>query len=89
MLLLTAEHYFRINDMISTSIFFDAGNVWESLGEADFGQYKRGAGVGILVEVPGFGPIGFDYAYGFDRRDEFGDPDPKWQLHFKFGAFYQ
>jgi outer membrane translocation and assembly module TamA len=45
--------------------------------------------VGLLVEVPGFGPIGFDYAYGFDRRDEFGNPDPQWQLHFKFGAFYQ
>jgi outer membrane protein insertion porin family len=89
MLLLTAEHYFRINDSISTSIFFDAGNVWEDLGSADLGQYKRGAGVGLLVEVPGFGPIGFDYAYGFDRRDEFGNPDPQWQLHFKFGAFYQ
>jgi outer membrane protein insertion porin family len=89
MLLLTAEHFFRISDAISTSIFFDAGNVWETLGSADFGQYKRGAGVGLLVEVPGFGPIGFDYAYGFDRRDQFGDPDPKWQLHFKFGAFYQ
>ncbi len=89
MLLLTAEHFFRLSDAISTSIFFDAGNVWETLGSADFGQYKRGAGVGLLVEVPGFGPIGFDYAYGFDRRDEFGNPDPRWQLHFKFGAFYQ
>jgi outer membrane protein insertion porin family len=89
MLLLTAEHFFRITDAISTSIFFDAGNVWEDLGSADFGQYKRGAGVGLLVEVPGFGPIGFDYAYGFDRLDRFGDPDPQWQLHFKFGAFYQ
>jgi outer membrane protein insertion porin family len=88
-LLLTAEHFFRITDSISTSIFFDAGNVWETLGAADFGQYKRGAGVGITVDVPGFGPIGLDYAYGFDRLDRFGRPDPKWQLHFKFGQFFQ
>jgi outer membrane protein insertion porin family len=88
-LLLTAEHYFRITDAISTSIFFDAGNVWDDLGSADFGSYKRGAGVGLSVEIPGFGPLGLDYAYGFDRRDVNGDPDPKWQLHFKFGQFFQ
>ncbi|MFN2432267.1 MAG: outer membrane protein assembly factor BamA [Gemmatimonadota bacterium] len=86
---LTAEHFFRISDAIGASLFFDAGNVWESLGSADFGQYKRGAGVGATVEIPGFGPIGLDYAYGFDRRDVFGDPNPKWQLHFKFGQFFQ
>lgn len=88
-LLLSAEHYYRITDAISTSVFFDAGNVWRDLGSADFGQYKRGAGVGVTVEVPGFGPIGLDYAYGFDRRQLDGTPDPKWQLHFKFGQFFQ
>jgi outer membrane protein insertion porin family len=88
-LLLSAEHFFRISDAISTSIFFDAGNVWRDLGSADFGQYKRGAGVGATVEIPGFGPVGLDYAYGFDRRTLDGEPDPKWQLHFKFGQFFQ
>ncbi len=88
-LLLSAEHFFRITDAISTSIFFDAGNVWADLGSADFGEYKRGAGVGVAVEVPGFGPIGIDYGYGFDRRDADGRPDPGWQLHFKFGQFFQ
>jgi outer membrane protein insertion porin family len=88
-LVLTAEHYFRITDAISTSVFFDAGNVWDDLGSADFGSYKRGAGVGLSVDIPGFGPLGLDYAYGFDRRDLNGDPDPRWQLHFKFGQFFQ
>ena len=67
-LLLSAEHFFRITDAISTSIFFDAGNVWTDLGSADFGEYQRGAGIGLSVEIPGFGPLGIDYAYGFDRR---------------------
>ncbi len=88
-LLLTAEHFFRISDAIGTSVFFDAGSVWKDLGSADFGSYRRGAGVGLTVEVPGFGPIGLDYAYGFDRRNLDGTPNPKWQLHFKFGQFFQ
>jgi outer membrane protein insertion porin family len=88
-LLLSVEHFFRINDAISTSLFFDAGNVWSDLGSADLGEYKRGAGVGVSVEIPGFGPLGLDYAYGFDRRALDGTPDPKWQLHFKFGQFFQ
>jgi outer membrane protein insertion porin family len=87
-LLLTAEHYFRITNAINASIFFDAGNVWNSLASADFGQYKRGAGIGVSVEIPGFGPLGLDYAYGFDRRTLDGEPDPKWQLHFKLGSLF-
>ena len=38
----------------------------------------RGAGVGAMLVTP-FGPIGLDYAYGFDKTR------PSWQLHFKFG----
>jgi outer membrane protein insertion porin family len=34
------------------------------------------------------GPLGLDWAYGFDRVDAFGRPDPKWQLHFKLGQFF-
>jgi hypothetical protein len=29
--------------------------------------------------------MGLDYAYGFDRLDAGGNPDPGWQLHFRFG----
>ena len=38
----------------------------------------RGAGAGIMIVTP-FGPLGLDYAYGFDKTR------PGWQLHFKFG----
>jgi outer membrane protein insertion porin family len=41
----------------------------------------RGAGVGVQLVTP-FGPMGLDYAYGFDKAE------PGWQLHFKFGQGY-
>lgn len=87
-LLFTVEHFFRITDAIGASLFFDAGNVWDELGTVDMGGFKRAAGIGATVEVPGFGPLGLDYGYGFDRRDVFGNPNPQWQLHFKFGQFF-
>jgi len=34
--------------------------------------------IGVTLVTP-FGPLGLDYAYGFDKRP------PGWQLHFKFG----
>ena len=33
---------------------------------------------GAQIVTP-FGPIGLDYAYGFDK------PVPGWQLHFRMG----
>ena len=49
----------------------------------------RGAGVGVSVVTP-LGPLGLDWAYGFDRLsiDQATGrlrPDPKWQLHFRLG----
>jgi len=84
-LLLTAEHFVKITDTIYVSGFYDAGNVWPEFPDITFGDLKRGAGVGVQIDLPGFGPLGLDYAYGFDRLDSRGQPDPGWQLHFRFG----
>jgi outer membrane protein insertion porin family len=84
-LLMTAEHFVKITDTIYTSVFYDAGNVWNEFSEVTFADLKRGAGVGVQIDLPGFGPMGLDYAYGFDRLDGSGNPDPGWQLHFRFG----
>ncbi|HUF89003.1 MAG TPA: outer membrane protein assembly factor BamA [Gemmatimonadota bacterium] len=84
-LLLTAEHFFKITDTVYTSVFYDAGNVWNEFRDVTFADLKRGAGVGIQIDLPGFGPMGLDYAYGFDRLSANGDRDPGWQLHFRFG----
>jgi outer membrane protein insertion porin family len=75
---LSAEYAVRFTDNISVSTFYDAGNVWRSPSEMNPTRLLRGAGVGLMLVTP-FGPLGLDYAYGFDKDQ------PGWQLHFKFG----
>ena len=83
----TAEIGFRVSQAIYLNTFFDAGNVWKS--PAQFAPYKlfRGAGIGASLITP-FGPVGLDYAYGFDRVDLQGNPDPGWKFHFRIGNYY-
>ncbi|MDX1622775.1 MAG: outer membrane protein assembly factor BamA [Gemmatimonadota bacterium] len=83
--LLTAEHFFKITDTVYASVFYDAGDVFREFRDVTFADLKRGAGVGVQIDLPGFGPLGLDYAYGFDQLDRDGQPDPGWRLHFKFG----
>jgi outer membrane protein insertion porin family len=61
--------------------FFDFGNTWNSFAGAELGNGYRGAGLGILIELPMIGLLGFDYAYGFDRVGGGG-----WQPHITFGS---
>ncbi len=75
---LTAEYAARFGDNLSVSVFYDAGNTWRSPLEVDPAQMYRGAGVGLQIVTP-FGPLGLDYAYGFDKLV------PGWQLHFRLG----
>lgn len=77
-LTVTAEYALRLNDQVSLSAFYDAGNVWRNPGDIDPTKLFRGAGLGLQLVTP-FGPIGLDYAYGFDK------PVPGWQLHFRMG----
>ena len=83
--LMTAEHFFKISDTVYASLFYDAGDVFHEFRDVTFADLKRGAGVGVSIELPGIGPLGLDLGYGFDRRDARGEPDPGWQLHFRFG----
>jgi outer membrane protein insertion porin family len=75
---LSAEYAVRFTDNISVGAFYDAGNVWRNPREMNPTRLMRGAGVGLMLVTP-FGPMGLDYAYGFDKDQ------PGWQMHFKFG----
>ena len=75
---LTAEYALRMSDQFGISLFYDAGNVWREPSDIDPTRLFRGAGVAAQVVTP-FGPIGLDYAYGFDTIE------PGWQLHFRLG----
>jgi len=75
---MTAAYAFRPSDQISLNFFYDAGNVWRQPADFDPTRMYRGAGFGVQLVTP-FGPIGLDYAYGFDKDE------PGWQLHFRMG----
>lgn len=83
----TAQIGARLTQQVFLSTFLDAGNVWGSAADLNPMDLNVGAGVGVSLVTP-FGPLGIDYAYGFNRRDVLGRPDPGWKLHFKFGRIF-
>ena len=74
----TAEYKAVLNANLGVSAFYDVGNLWRGPRDISTSRVFRGAGFGVQLVTP-FGPIGLDYAYGFDK------PQPGWQLHFKMG----
>ncbi len=88
----TAELGLRLNQQLYVNTFYDAGNSYARATDFDPTRLFRGAGIGASIVTP-LGPLGLDYAYGFDRRayvdvnnKALGTrPDPKFQLHFRFG----
>jgi len=83
----TAELGLRINSMLYTDLFFDAGNVWAQPREFDPTRLYRGAGIGVALVTP-LGPLGLDWAYGFDRVNVAGRSAPAWKLHFRLGNLF-
>lgn len=83
----TAELGLRFNQSVYLSLFYDAGNLWARPRDFDPTRLFRGSGIGVSTVTP-LGPLGIDYAYGFDRRDALGRPDPRWQLHFRLGQIF-
>lgn len=83
----SAQFGVKLSQQLFLNTFMDAGNVWASASQFNPSDLLVGAGFGASVVTP-FGPLGLDYAYGFDRRDVLGRPDPGWKLHFKFGRVF-
>ena len=74
----TAEYKAVLNANLGVSAYYDVGNLWHGPRDINTSRFYRGAGFGVQLVTP-FGPIGVDYAYGFDK------PNPGWELHFKMG----
>ena len=83
----TVELGARLSQTVYTSLFYDAGNVWRNPRDINPTRMFRGAGIGVALQTP-LGPLGLDYAYGFDKLDVLGRPDPGWKLHFKLGQLF-
>ncbi|HRZ09537.1 MAG TPA: outer membrane protein assembly factor BamA [Gemmatimonadales bacterium] len=83
----TAEAGARMSQSLYVNLFFDAGNVYRTPSQFDPARLYRGVGVGVALISP-LGPIGIDLAYGIDRLNIDGQPDPSWKLHFKIGNIF-
>jgi len=88
MSLFVAEMRYPFSPRVHGALFFDAGDTWNSFSQAEFSNLRKGAGVGIRVQMPMLGLLGLDYAYGFDRIDPFGFDRDSWNLHFRFGNLF-
>jgi len=84
-LALTGEIGVRLSQMFYVDLFTDAGNVWARASQFDPTRLFRGSGIGLSVVSP-IGPIGIDWAYGFDKTNLAGLPAPGWKLHFRLGS---
>lgn len=85
--LMTGELGLRVSQMFYVNAFYDAGNLWSRAVDWNPTRLFRGAGLGLSVVSP-LGPLGLDFAYGFDRTDVAGRPAPGWKMHFKLGNFF-
>jgi outer membrane protein insertion porin family len=47
--------------------FAEAGNAWRQVDDFNLSDLNRSAGLGIRLQLPMFGTIGFDYGIGFDQ----------------------
>jgi outer membrane protein insertion porin family len=73
--------------MIYVNGFYDAGNLYARARDFDPTRLFRGTGFGAAIVTP-LGPLGIDLGYGLDRVNQFGQKEPKWQVHFKFGQIF-
>ncbi|MGH7538380.1 MAG: outer membrane protein assembly factor BamA, partial [Gemmatimonadales bacterium] len=69
--LMTGEIGVRVSQMFYLNAFYDAGNLWSRAIDYNPTRLFRGAGIGLDVISP-LGPLGLDWAYGFDKTDALG-----------------
>ena len=65
-------------------LFSDAGNAWGDLEQISTADLRRSVGFGIRIVAPVVGIMGFDFAWGIDRRRVDGQP-VQMITHFQFG----
>ncbi len=78
----TFEERYRVNENMYGLIFFDAGNSFLNTYKSRPFVLKKGAGIGIRMQMPMLGIIGFDMAYGFENGHG------KWVPHIQMGTSF-
>uniref|UniRef100_A0A7C4XVW7 Outer membrane protein assembly factor BamA n=1 Tax=candidate division WOR-3 bacterium TaxID=2052148 RepID=A0A7C4XVW7_UNCW3 len=75
------EFKLKLTQNLAFLLFYDMGNSFTSYKEINPYELKRGAGIGIRLEIPMMGVLGFDLGYGFDRAR------PGLEPHFQINPF--
>ncbi|UCG93385.1 MAG: outer membrane protein assembly factor BamA [candidate division WOR-3 bacterium] len=75
------ELKFKMSQSFALLAFYDAGNAFASYRDVTLHDIYRGIGVGIRLEVPMVGAIGFDLGYGLDKDR------PGFTPHFQISPF--
>ena len=65
-------------------VFAETGKAWYELSEFNPFKMYRSAGVGLRANLPMFGLLGIDWAYGFDAVPGYPSAN-KGQVHFMIG----
>jgi outer membrane protein insertion porin family len=83
--LLTAELLFPLIEKLGMRgvVFFDYGNAFLEIEDFDFGEFRPGAGVGVVWGSP-FGPLRVYWAYNLDQKP--GEDQFKFQ--FAMGYYF-
>jgi outer membrane protein assembly factor BamA len=69
--------------------FFDAGNVFPLASDLDLTDLRPAAGFGVMVNVPGIGPIRVDLGFNLDPRELVpGTPERRHVLHILLGQAF-
>ena len=68
--------------------FAEAGNTWTDMVHTDPFNLRRSVGIGARLFMPMVGMIGFDYGYGFDQVNQYGEISGAWKPHFIFGRSF-
>lgn len=58
--------YPLLDQQLYLGAFADVGNTWARVSDMDLGDLYKGIGVGVRVNIPMLGILGFDFAWGLD-----------------------
>lgn len=81
LLINNVELKLKLSPSLSFLMFYDAGNAFESYKDVNLHNLYRGIGVGVRIEIPMMGILGFDMGYGLDREQ------PGFEPHFQINPF--
>ena len=80
----SVELKYKVNEMVRAYAFADAGGVWETASDFDFGGMRYSVGVGLGFNIPRIGPVRLDYGFPLNPDEDQGSGRLHLQGGFRF-----